>query len=68
MSPYLLTIAIAFVMMVVAMTCLACGWLFTGKPRLRHGACGRDPTKMSEDDECSTKSSCHICSDDDKKS
>ncbi len=58
MSNLFLTLIIAFVIIVLAIACLAIGWLITGKTRLQKGACGRDPTKK-QDESC--QSICEIC-------
>lgn len=50
---------IAFVVIVLALACLAIGWLITGKTKIEGGACGRDPTKKREDD---CQSLCSMCS------
>jgi hypothetical protein len=57
-SNLFLTLIIAFVIIVLAIACLAIGWLITGKTRLQKGACGRDPTKK-QDESC--QSICEIC-------
>ncbi len=58
MSNLFLTLVIAFVIIVLALACLAIGWLITGKTKLEKGACGRDPTQK-KDDHC--QSICHVC-------
>lgn len=71
MSTLLLTLAIAFIIVIIAIGFLAIGWLITGKSSIRPGACGRDPTKKQDSLECGpeTKSSCHLCKrpDEEKK-
>lgn len=54
-----LTLVIAFVVIVLAIACLAIGWLITGKTKLERGACGRDPTHKKDE---SCQSSCDLCS------
>lgn len=67
MSNLFLTLMIAFVIIVIAIACLAIGWLITGKTKIERGACGRDPNKKK--DECDTdKSSCGLCSPPDETS
>jgi hypothetical protein len=51
---------IAFVIIVLAIACLAIGWLITGKTKIERGACGRDPTKK-RDASCETDTSCDLC-------
>ncbi len=51
---------IAFVVIVIAIACMAIGWLITGKTKIERGACGRDPTKK-RDDSCETTTSCDLC-------
>lgn len=60
MSTLLLTLAIAFIIIVLAIAFLAIGWLITGKSKIQPGACGRDPTKKKNDEECG-KGSCGLC-------
>ncbi len=60
MSTLLLTLALAFGVVVVAMGLLATGWLITGRSRIQPGACGRAPHKKQGED-CGSKSSCSIC-------
>ncbi len=59
MSNLFLTLIIAFVVIVIAIACLAIGWLITGKTKIERGSCGRDPTKKRDED-CST-TSCDLC-------
>lgn len=67
MSTILLTVIIAFVVLIIAMSLLAISWLITGKSRIKPGACGRDPTK-NRDKDCSTSnSSCGLCEKKDNK-
>jgi hypothetical protein len=62
MTTLLPTLALAFVIVLIAIACLAIGWLTTGKSKIRAGACGRDPTKQqSEKEGCSTEVSCSLC-------
>lgn len=60
MSNLFLTLMIAFVVIILAIACLAIGWLFTGRVRIERGSCGRDPTKK-KDESCSTNFSCDLC-------
>ena len=60
MDTLLLTLAIAFVIVVVAIGLLALGWLVTGKSKIQPGACGRDPNKR-RDESCHTDVSCQLC-------
>lgn len=62
MSTLLLTLAIAFFIVVLAIALLGIGWLITGKSKLQAGACGRDPTHKADAKEgCGTKISCQLC-------
>lgn len=61
MSTLLLTIFIAFVIVVVAISFLAIGWLITGKSKVQPGACGRDPTKKRDQKDCGDTTSCSLC-------
>ena len=66
MSTLLLTLAIAFVIIVAAIAFLAIGWLITGKSKIQAGACGRNPSKKKNDEECG-KGSCGLCEHEDVK-
>lgn len=61
MSTLVLTLGIAFVVVLIAIASLAISWLFTGKSSLRPGACGRDPTKKRDDKTCGPQTSCMLC-------
>ena len=63
MSTVVLTVVIAFVMILIALAALGISWLFTGKLSLRPGACGRDPTKKRDDKSCGTDATCSLCDD-----
>lgn len=67
MSTLLLTIILAFVVVVIAICGLAIGWLLKGKSNIQAGACGRDPTKKQNDKSCGTKSTCSLCEDKETK-
>lgn len=56
MSNLFLTLVLAFLVVVLALACLAISWLVTGKNRLRKG-CGQSPPSSS----CKTKGSCSLC-------
>lgn len=60
MSNLFLTLIIAFIIIIIAISCLAVGWLITGKTKIVAG-CGRDPTKQ-RDDNCQTSGTCELCS------
>ncbi|MBS4163169.1 Uncharacterized protein PRO82_000467 [Candidatus Protochlamydia amoebophila] len=61
MSNLFVTLVIAFVVIVIAIACLAIGWLITGKTKIERGACGRDPHQKREDT-CGSVLSCDLCS------
>jgi hypothetical protein len=62
MSTLLLTLVIAFIVMIFAIATLAIGWFLTGKISLRAGACGRDPHKKRDSQGgCGTSSTCSLC-------
>ena len=62
MSTLLLTLVLAFAIVVIALALMAIGWLFTGKSRIQPGACGRAPHQKRRDEEgCGTSSTCGIC-------
>lgn len=67
MDTLLVTMLIAFIIIVFAVGCLAIGWLVTGKSKLKAGACGRDPNKKKDED-CGLSANCQLCEKpDDKK-
>lgn len=71
MDGLFLTLAIAFVITLVALGLMGISWLLTGKLKIRPGACGRDPTKKQSDEEgCGTDVNCSLCkkTEDKKKS
>lgn len=62
MSTLLLTLAIAFIVVMIALALLGISWLITGKLKMRPGACGRDPTKnRNEEPNCGTGVDCQLC-------
>jgi hypothetical protein len=64
----LLTLGIAFVVVVLSMALMGISWLLTGKLKIKPGACGRDPNKK-RDEECGTDVDCQLCKkNDDEKS
>jgi hypothetical protein len=68
MSALLLTIGIAFAVIVIALGFMGISWLLTGRLSIRPGACGRDPTKKRNDEEgCGTDVNCMLCKKDEKK-
>jgi hypothetical protein len=70
MTTLLLTLTIAFIVVVIAIALLGVSWLIKGKSTLRAGSCGRDPTKKSDKtDSCGTDVSCQLCNkpNDEKK-
>lgn len=67
MSTLLITLGLAFVVVIIAIALLGISWLLTGKLKMRPGACGRDPTKKRDDESCGTNVSCQLCDKPDKK-
>lgn len=61
-----ITVFIAFFVIGAALACLGIGLLLTGKPKIKPGACGRDPHKMREEN-CGTQVSCQLCERRDEK-
>lgn len=45
MSNLFLTLMIAFIVIVIAIACLAIGWLITGKTKVERGASEKDPNE-----------------------
>lgn len=61
MSTFMITLILAFGVVVLALTLLGIGWLITGKSRMIQGACGMDPDRV-RDKRCGTKDiSCELC-------
>lgn len=65
MSNILVTIGIAFVLIMIALAALALTWFFTGRSSIKAGSCGRAPTKKREES-CGTKKTCSLCESDKK--
>jgi hypothetical protein len=61
MSSLLVTLGFAFAIILIAVVLMAIGLLLKGKSILRPGACGRDPTKNRDTQDCGSKSSCSLC-------
>jgi hypothetical protein len=61
MDNFLLTMFLAFIIIVVALIFLALSWFFKGKSCIRAGSCGRDPTKKQDDESCGTQKTCGLC-------
>ena len=59
MSNLFLTLMIAFVVIVLAIACLAIGWLITGRTRIER-SCGKDPTQI-KGSECGSSAACELC-------
>ncbi len=64
-SNLFVTLMIAFIVIVLAIACLAIGWLITGRARIER-SCGRDPTKK-KDESCGASLSCDLCDSPHKK-
>lgn len=60
MPAIVITVLIAFFVICGALVCLGVGYLLTGKPKIKPGACGRDPHKIREEG-CGTSASCQLC-------
>lgn len=67
MSALLLTLGIAFFIIVLSLAFMGISWLLTGKLKIKPGACGRDPNKKREES-CGTDVNCQLCDkNEDKK-
>lgn len=66
MSTLVLTIALAFVIVVLAVASLAISWLLKGKSSIRPGSCGKVPTQKRDDESCGTEKTCDLCKNDNK--
>lgn len=66
MSTLLVTLLLAFIIVVLAIALLGIGWLATGKSRIQPGACGRAPDKNRNRD-CGTNTTCSLCERDTDK-
>lgn len=60
MSTLIITLLVAFVATVCAITLLAIGWLISGRSRVVRGACGMDP-KKARDSRCKEAQNCALC-------
>lgn len=60
-SGFLTLLALSVVVIAVAVGLLALGLLITGKSKIKPGACGRDPNKKQDDEECGKKAECGLC-------
>ena len=67
MSTLILTLSIAFVVFMAALALMGISWLLTGKLNIRPGACGKDPTKNRDDENCGTGVNCQLCKKPDEK-
>lgn len=59
MSTLIITLLVAFVATVCAITFLAIGWLISGRSRVVRGGCGMDP-KKARDGQCGDRA-CALC-------
>lgn len=66
MSTLTMTLIGAFIVTVLAITCLAIGWLISGRSRIVRGSCGMDP-KKKPDESCGTKTHCALCDSTEEK-
>lgn len=60
MSTLVITLLVAFVATVFAITCLAVGWLISGRSRIVRGSCGMDPHRR-RDTHCGKDVHCSLC-------
>lgn len=60
MSTLIITLLVAFVATVSAITLLAIGWLISGRSRMVRGGCGMDPKKL-RDGQCGNAHNCSLC-------
>jgi hypothetical protein len=63
MSTLMITLLVAFIATVFAITCLAIGWLISGRSRIVRGSCGMNP-KRPQDASCGKDVHCAICEPD----
>lgn len=63
MSSILLTLMVAFVLVILAISALSIGWLISGKSKITRGGCGIDPTKTRSTD-CGKEMKCGLCDTD----
>lgn len=67
MGTFTSTLLFAFILVIIAFFLLGLGWLVTGKPKIRAGMCGKDPTKKREDNNCGDSIQCNLCEKDKSK-
>lgn len=60
MSTLMITLLVAFIATVFAITCLAIGWLISGRSRIVRGSCGMDPHRR-RDTHCGKDMQCSLC-------
>lgn len=61
MSNLFITLIVAFIVIVLAIACMAIGWLITGKSKIVRGACGMKPEELRKN-KCGTKTqTCSLC-------
>lgn len=60
MSTLVITLLVAFIATVFAITCLAIGWLISGRSRIVRGSCGMNPHRR-RDNQCGKDVHCSLC-------
>lgn len=66
MNITLVTLLVAFIIMIACLALLGIGWLLTGKSKMEAGACGRAPGQKRGED-CGAKESCALCKNNPRK-
>ena len=60
MAGFLVTLAITFVIVLIALLFLGIGWLLSGKARIVRGDCGMNPEQRRKAS-CDGKIQCDLC-------
>ncbi|BBI17016.1 hypothetical protein DB41_GL00050 [Neochlamydia sp. TUME1] len=61
MSNLMLTVFIAFVIVLISLALLGISWWFTGRIKIKPGACGRTPRQLQKEKCTEESASCGLC-------
>ncbi|WP_044882310.1 hypothetical protein [Neochlamydia sp. EPS4] len=67
MSNLMLTVFIAFVIVLISLALLGISWCFTGRIKIKPGACGRTPRQLQKEKCTEESASCGLCKRGEKK-
>ncbi|MBS0622038.1 MAG: hypothetical protein JSR80_03665 [Verrucomicrobia bacterium] len=63
MSTFVVTLIVTVILAALALVGLCIGLILTGKPKIKRGSCGYDPTKK-RDPSCGKNVKCPLCEED----